>query len=66
MDLIRSRTTLPVPRVFGYDASTKDIGYRYMLLEALPGQALNGRMALSIPDGHKEKWPLNKPAISTS
>ncbi|CAI7654301.1 unnamed protein product [Penicillium bialowiezense] len=34
----------------------KSIGYRYMLMEALPGQVLPGRMALSIPDAHKEKF----------
>lgn len=56
MDLIRTKTTIPIPRVWGYDASTKDIGYRYILMEALPGQALDGRMALSIPDIHKEKF----------
>jgi hypothetical protein len=56
MELIRIKTTIPVPRVLGYDASTKSIGYRYILMEALPGQALNGRMALSIPDIHKEKF----------
>lgn len=56
MNLIRLRTSIPIPRVFGYDTSTESIGYRYMLMEALPGQVLPGRMALSIPDAHKEKF----------
>ncbi|CAG7931727.1 unnamed protein product [Penicillium olsonii] len=56
MELIRLKTTIPVPRVFGYDASAKSIGYRYMMMEALPGQVLDSRMALSVPDVHKEKF----------
>lgn len=56
MELIRSKTTIPVPRVVGYDASAKDIGYRYILMEPLPGQALGDSMALSMPDTHKERF----------
>ena len=56
MELIRSKTTIPVPRVVGHDTSAKDIGYRYILMEPLPGRVLNGRMALSIPDTHKERF----------
>jgi len=56
MKLISARTTIPIPTVFGYDASTENIGYRYILMEALPGQVLNSRMALSVPDAHQEKF----------
>jgi len=56
MNLIRLKSTIPVPRVLGYDSSIESIGYRYILMEALPGQVLNGRMGLSIPDIHKEKF----------
>lgn len=56
MELIRGRTTIPVPSVFGYDASTKNIGYRYILMEALPGPVLNSRIALSIPDAYKGRF----------
>ncbi|KAJ5946384.1 hypothetical protein N7454_003223 [Penicillium verhagenii] len=56
MQLIRARSNIPIPTVFGYDASTKNIGYRYILMEALPGHTLTGRMALSIPDEYKEKF----------
>lgn len=56
MEMIRTKTTIPVPRVSGYDVSTKSIGYLYILIEALPGQVPNGRMALSIPDIHEEKF----------
>ncbi|KAJ5652601.1 hypothetical protein N7507_010027 [Penicillium longicatenatum] len=56
MQLIRAKSSIPIPSVFGYDASTKNIGYRYILMEALPGHALTSRMALSIPDEYKEKF----------
>ncbi|KAJ5580197.1 uncharacterized protein N7459_006182 [Penicillium hispanicum] len=56
MELIRARTTIPVPSVFGYDVSTRNIGYRYILMEALSGRPLNGRIALSVPDAYKDKF----------
>ncbi|KAJ5921070.1 hypothetical protein N7466_009396 [Penicillium verhagenii] len=56
MQLIRARSTIPIPTVFGYDASTKNIGYRYILMEALRGHVLTGRMLLSVPNIHQEKF----------
>ncbi|KAJ5273607.1 hypothetical protein N7478_008732 [Penicillium angulare] len=56
MQLIRAKSTIPIPSVFGYDASPKNIGYRYILMEALPGHALTSRMAVSIPDEYKEEF----------
>lgn len=55
MELIRARTTIPLPSIFGYEVTVKDFGYRYVLMEALPGNVLDSRMAVSVPDKHKEK-----------
>lgn len=57
MNLIRAKTSIPVPRVFGYSENMKDdFGYPYILMEALPGNILDRGMALSIPDAHEEKF----------
>lgn len=56
MKLIFTKTTIPVPHAFGYCVTTSDIGYPYLLMEALPGKVLDSRMALSIPDKHKRNF----------
>ncbi|CAI7628007.1 unnamed protein product [Penicillium viridicatum] len=56
MDFIRSKTTIPVPRIFGHNVSNNDFGFPYLLMEALPGTVLENRWALSIPDSHKKKF----------
>ncbi|KAJ5952249.1 uncharacterized protein N7479_010662 [Penicillium vulpinum] len=56
MNFIRSKTTIPVPRVFGHSVRKNDFGYSYILMKALPGTVLNHRVALSIPATHKKKF----------
>ena len=52
MELIRSNTTIPVPRVFEY-CTRSDIGHPCLIMEALPGNVLENTMALSVPDERK-------------
>ncbi|KAJ5807847.1 hypothetical protein N7474_009116 [Penicillium riverlandense] len=52
MNLIRTRTTIPVAEVFAYGFPTEDFGFAYILMEALPGKILDNRIALSVPDQH--------------
>ncbi|OQD64007.1 hypothetical protein PENPOL_c008G03295 [Penicillium polonicum] len=56
MDFVRSKTTIPVPRIFGHNVSKNDFGFPYLLMEALPGTVLENRWALSIPDSHRKKF----------
>lgn len=53
MKLVRSKTTIPVPRVFGYCTTRSDIGYPHLIMEALPGNVLETTMGFSVPDGRK-------------
>ncbi|KUM62401.1 hypothetical protein ACN42_g4723 [Penicillium freii] len=43
MDFVRSKTTIPVPRIFGHNVSKNDFGFPYLLMEALPGTVLENR-----------------------
>ncbi|KAJ6184505.1 hypothetical protein N7519_005806 [Penicillium mononematosum] len=56
MNFVRSKTTIPVPHIFGHNVTKNDFGCPYMLMEGLPGTVLGHRMALSIPDSHKKKF----------
>jgi serine/threonine protein kinase len=56
MELIRTKTTIPVPRIFGYGVTTNELGYPYLLMEALSGNVLENQMAFSVPDEHKGKF----------
>ncbi|KAJ5287306.1 hypothetical protein N7478_002992 [Penicillium angulare] len=47
---------VPVPRVFGYDTTTNEIRYRYLLMEAIPGRILGIKVASSIPEQHKRSF----------
>lgn len=53
MELIRTKTTIPVPYVYSYSMTTNDTGYPYLLLEAVPKKALDSQIAFSIPDKHR-------------
>ncbi|KAI9868271.1 MAG: hypothetical protein M1830_005670, partial [Pleopsidium flavum] len=56
MRLVKQKTTVPVPEVFGYDVNgTNALGYRYILMEALPGRVLDSTFSRAIPETHKEK-----------
>lgn len=37
LSILKERTDVPVPAVFGYDASGETIGRAFMLMEAIPG-----------------------------
>ncbi|KAI9803260.1 MAG: hypothetical protein M1825_002051 [Sarcosagium campestre] len=56
MNLVASNTTIPIPRVFGFDISgANQFGYRYILMESLPGHVPESRFSESIPESHWEK-----------
>jgi isoamyl acetate esterase len=55
MRIVRERTFIPVPQVFAFSATTQNpFGYRYMLMEAMPGHLFEDNMASS-PKEHREK-----------
>lgn len=35
MELIRTKTTIPIPRIFGYDVTLNEFGYPYLLMEVV-------------------------------
>lgn len=50
MRLVRERTTIPVPRVFGFQTSSSDdFEFPYILMEFLPGRDVGRRFALNVP-----------------
>ncbi|KAG6017128.1 hypothetical protein E4U54_008242 [Claviceps lovelessii] len=50
MKTLKSRTTIPVPQVFAFDASpSNEVGFPYMLLECLTGQVLQTTIASQVP-----------------
>jgi hypothetical protein len=50
MNIIRRRTSIPVPQVFEFEMSTdQPFGYPYVLMEYLVGCSLHDRLAVSIP-----------------
>ena len=54
MKYIRARTSIPAPEVFGYDFSpANDFGFRYIVMELLPGRIADHDLKDSIPE---EKW----------
>jgi hypothetical protein len=56
MEYVKKNTTIPVPQVFGFCATTHpEVGCRYILMEALPGVPGEGRYTDFVPDRHKKK-----------
>ncbi len=50
MALIKNNTTIPIPRIYGFEASAdQQFGYPYMLMERLPGRHVSNGVARSIP-----------------
>ncbi|VUC26333.1 unnamed protein product [Clonostachys rosea] len=50
MRLISNHTTIPIPRIFGFNVSTgQSFGYPYIFMEYLDGQSLPSGIATSIP-----------------
>jgi isoamyl acetate esterase len=57
LNLLKMKTTIPVPTVYGYDARyDNEIGAPYLLMEAMPGKRLWGTPRSDfIPEQHKAK-----------
>ncbi|USP80489.1 hypothetical protein yc1106_07763 [Curvularia clavata] len=50
MNLVRQRTTIPVPRIYGFEVKTDDpFGYPYVLMEYMSGHKLNNGLARTLP-----------------
>ena len=60
LQLVKERTTVPVPKVFGYLTGTQnEIGAPFMLIECLSGNTgvdLNGNDAHGVPFEHKSSF----------
>ena len=51
--LVASRTTVPVPTIYHFDVdASNDFGFRYILMQALPGRHFEHSLALSVPKAH--------------
>ena len=45
LQYVRSRTSVPVPKVFGYDLNRdNDVGGPYILMEMIPGESVAQRI----------------------
>lgn len=56
MQLVKERTSVPVPKVFGYIASANDIGAPFMLMECLPGNVGTDLSGVEIPAQYKASF----------
>jgi aminoglycoside phosphotransferase (APT) family kinase protein len=56
MRLVKSKTSIPVPQVYGFEVSTTNsFGFRYMLMEAIPGHIPPSRFSQSVPQNYWDK-----------
>ncbi|OAR02951.1 hypothetical protein LLEC1_07651 [Akanthomyces lecanii] len=56
MAVIKSNTSIPIPRIFDFKASAdQPFGYPYMLMERLPGHHVSNGVARSIPQHYHAK-----------
>lgn len=56
MNFVRSRTTIPIPRVFDYETSSDALsGYPYVLLEYMPGRTCDNILAKTVPPEYTTK-----------
>lgn len=56
MKLVSSRTSIPIPKVYGFDVSTPNpFGFRYILMEALPGHIPEQSFSKSVPQRRWDK-----------
>lgn len=54
--LVASRTTVPVPTIYHFDVdASNDFGFRYILMQALPGRHSEHGLARSAPKAHFDK-----------
>ena len=51
--IVASRTTIPVPTIYHFDVdASNDFGFRYVLMQALPGRHAQSVLAKSAPEEH--------------
>ncbi|CAI6311274.1 unnamed protein product [Periconia digitata] len=56
MNIVRQRTSIPIPRIFGFEISAEQpFGYPYILMECLGGRQLDNGLASSIPQQYHPK-----------
>jgi hypothetical protein len=56
MNIVRQRTSIPIPRVFEFEMSVEEpFGYPYVLMEYLGGRKLDDGLAKSIPRQYHAK-----------
>jgi aminoglycoside phosphotransferase (APT) family kinase protein len=56
MNIVRQRTSIPIPRIFEFDMSVEEpFGYPYVLMEYLGGRKLDDGLAKSIPRQYHAK-----------
>lgn len=56
MKIIKQHTTVPVPRIFDFEAAVvQSFGYPFMLMERLSGRTLSNGVATAIPHGFHAK-----------
>ena len=54
--LVASRSTVPVPTIYHFDVdASNDFGFRYILMQALPGRHIENSLAMSVPKAHFDK-----------
>ncbi|KAF2472728.1 uncharacterized protein BDR25DRAFT_365855 [Lindgomyces ingoldianus] len=56
INIIRKRTSIPVPQIFDFETSTNQpFGYPYVFMQCLGGRTLDNTLAVSIPLQHHTK-----------
>ena len=55
--LLKSRTSIPIPQVHAFDVGRiNPLGFRYMLMQALPGFCMDEGFSKAVPQEHMEKF----------
>lgn len=56
MRLVGAKTEIPVPQIYGFDvAAANPFGFRYILMQALPGRVRNASLSRSVPEDQHDK-----------
>ena len=56
MRLGGAKTAIPVPQIYGFDvAAANPFGFRYLLMQALPGHVPDGILSRSVPEHQQDK-----------
>ncbi|CAF9924363.1 hypothetical protein IMSHALPRED_006163 [Imshaugia aleurites] len=54
--IVASKTTIPVPTIYHFNVdASNDFGFRYILMQALPGRRPQSGLARSVPEEHMDK-----------